>query len=103
LGLTERQFWNSTPREISAFYRILAHKEGRWRFYMATAMGAKHKSGRQLVLADFLPQDPKPARKPAQNWEDQLAMAKAFVMKSKQLRAMAGKVVSESDLKGLIN
>jgi hypothetical protein len=49
LGLTERQFWNSTPREISAFYRILAHKEGRWRFYMATAMGAKHRSGRQLV------------------------------------------------------
>jgi hypothetical protein len=102
LGLTERQFWNSTPREISAFYRILAHKEGRWRFYMATAMGAKHRSGRQLVLADFLPTDPTPVKKTA-TWEDQLAMTKAFVAKSKQLRAMAGKVVSEGDLKGLIN
>ncbi len=103
MGLTERQFWNSTPRELSAFYRILAHKEGRWRFFMTTAMGAKHSSGRQLRLQDFLPTDPTPVHKPAMGWEEQLAMTKAFVQKSKQLRAMAGKVVSESDLKGLIN
>ncbi len=70
---------------------------------MTTAMGAKHSSGRQLRLQDFLPTDPTPVNKPVQTWEDQLAMTKAFVAKSKQLRAMAGKVVSESDLKGLIN
>ncbi len=70
---------------------------------MTTAMGAKHSSGRQLRLQDFLPTDPTPVHKPAMGWEEQLAMTKAFVAKSKQLRAMAGKVVSESDLKGLIN
>ncbi len=70
---------------------------------MATAMGAKHTSGRQLMLKDFVPSDPTPVNKPAMGWQEQLALTKAFVAKSKQLRAMSGKVVSEHDLKGLIN
>jgi len=100
LGLTERQFWNSTPRELHAFYRAQAIKEGRWRFYMATSMGAKHKSGRALTVDDFMPPDPRSAKT---EWQDQLRQLREFVRKGDQLRSMAGKVVGEHELNGLIN
>ena len=100
MGLTEQQFWNATPRELAAFYRVLAIKEGRWRFYLATSMGAKHRSGRDLTVSDFMPTDP---AKPNTNWQDQLAVAKDWFHKSQRLRAMAGKVVGEHELKGLVN
>ncbi len=101
LGLTERQFWNCTLRELAAFYRAQATKEARWRFYMATSMGAKHTSGRPLKLDDFLPE--KQLFSGPADWKDLLGRARGYVDKSNRLRSMAGKVVSEQELAGLIN
>lgn len=100
LGLTERRFWSLTPRELTGLFRALALREGRWRFYIATSMGAKHTSRRALTLEDFLP--PK-QRRSSGNWQDMLASVRAYVDKSNRLISMAGKVVTEADLKDLIN
>lgn len=75
LGLSEERFWSLTPRELTALFHALATKEARWRFFMAASMGAKHKSGRDLKLSDFLPEKTGAVhtQKP---WQSQLAMLK---------------------------
>jgi len=84
LGLSEERFWSITPRELTALFHALATKEGRWRFFIATSMGAKHKSGRALTLADFVPeQHSTPTQSNRMSWQQQLAMLKDL-MKPKE-------------------
>ncbi len=101
LGITPKRFWSLTPRELVALYRALAVKEARQRYYHATAIGNKHRSGRALEMSDFLPPEPKTEPTPM-DWRAMRDAAREHVWKSQQLHALAGKVVSEDQLKGLI-
>jgi hypothetical protein len=91
LGLSRKRFWRSTPREISALYYALAVKEGRWRFFIATSMGSKHKSGRPLELKDFLPPDPV---RPISSWQEQIDATRVYMA---ELSKMQGQVTSSSE------
>lgn len=85
LGLSEERFWTLTPRELTALFYAKAVVEARWRLYMAQSMGAKHRDGRVLTLADFLPEKAAPAvAQGPKPWEQQLELLKDL-MKPKQL------------------
>jgi hypothetical protein len=57
LGLTAAQFGELTPRQFHALCQRKVYNDAVARFWIFKAQGAKHLDGRELALADFLPDD----------------------------------------------